>query len=331
MKFPQFLSRLLPKPFRLKDESFARTVHPSREDLEGFLLGGLPEGDNLRVILHLLPGCPRCRKVTAGIWRIGKDGPEELEESGSFRYDGMLQRVFANAREVHANLVSEREEARGLLAELSGVPFERRRLLVFADPRFRSWGLCELLLAESGERRPDDPREAEDLADLAVTVAEGLEPAAVPARVMEDLRARAWGTLADARRSRGDFNGAEKAFARAEEHLGRGTEDLLERARLLGFLASLRGAQGRLDEAGRFLDRAAAIYRRAGQSHLLGCALLQKGYVRLSAGDPGAALAFLWQGLELAEPERDPRLVAEGRVVIVSLLEKVRRARRAVG
>ena len=56
----------------------------------------------------------------------------------------------ANAREVHASLVSERSEAQGLLAELTGVPFERRRLLVFADPRFRSWGLCELLLTESG-------------------------------------------------------------------------------------------------------------------------------------------------------------------------------------
>jgi tetratricopeptide (TPR) repeat protein len=295
-------------------------------------LGELPEETSLRVILHLLPGCPRCRKVTAAIWRIGEEAPEGwAEESGRFCYDGMLQRVFANAREVHASLVSERSEAQGLLAELTGVPFERRRLLVFADPRFRSWGLCELLLAESGERRPDDPREAEDLADLAVTVAEGLEPAGVPLAVTEDLRARAWGVLADARRSRGDFSGAEKAFARAEERLTRGTGDLLERARLFDLLASLRNAQRRFDEATRFLDRTVAIYRRAGQRHLLGRALLQKGYVRLSAGDPGAALVFFWQGLELAEPERDPRLVFEARVVTLSLLEKVRRARRAVG
>lgn len=325
----QFLSRLVPKRlFRWDGNIVQRTNHPSREDLEGFLLGGLPEEEGLRVILHLLPGCARCRKVTAALWRIGEAAPEEAEGA---RYDGMLERVFANAREVHASLVSGRAEARELLAELSGVPFERRRLLVFADPRFRSWGLCEILLAASGERRPDDPREAEDLADLAVTVAQGLEPAGVPPAVVEDLRARSWGVLADARRSRGDFLGAEKAFARAEEHLARGTADLLERARLLDFLASLRNAQGRFDEAVRFLDRTVAIYRRAGQSHLLGRALLQKGYVRLSAGDPGAALAFLWQGLELASPERDPRLVLEARVVIVSLLEKVRRARRAVG
>lgn len=327
----RFLSRLLPKRFLQGGGNIARrTNHPSREDLEGFLLGGLPEEESLRVILHLLPGCARCRKVTAAIWRIGEEAPEGWEEeAGRFRYEGMLERVFANAREVHASLLSERGQARELLAELSEVPFERRRLLVFADPRFRSWGLCELLLAESGERRPHDPREAEDLADLAVMVAEGLEPAAVPLRVMEDLRARAWGVLADARRSRGDFKGAEQAFARAEEHLARGTEDLLERARLLDLLAALRSSQGRFDEAVRLLDRTVAIYRRAGQRHLLGRALLQKGYVRLSAGDPGTALAFFWQGLELAEPEREPRLVFEARVVTLSLLEKVRRARRS--
>jgi tetratricopeptide (TPR) repeat protein len=317
----------LPKRLFQRAVNIARRPnHPSREDLEGFLLGGLPEEESLRVILHLLPGCDRCRKVTAEIWRIGEEAPEE---SGRFCYDGMLERVFANAREVHASLVSGRAEARDLLAELSGVPFERRRLLVFADPRFRSWGLCELLLAASGEQRADDPREAEDLADLAVTIAQGLEPAGVPPKVVEDLRARSWGVLADARRSRGDFRGAEKAFARAEEHLARGTEDLLERARLLDFLASLRNAQGRFDEAVRFLDRTAAIYRRAGQSHLLGRAFLQKGYVRLSAGDPGPALAFFWQGLELADPERDPRLVFEARVVTLALLEKGRRSRRA--
>ena len=125
-----------------------------------------------------------------------------------------------------------------------------------------------------------------------MTVAEGLEPAGVPPAVTEDLRARGWGVLADARRSRGDLAGAEKAFARAEERLARGTGDLLERARLFDLLASLRNAQRRFDEAIHFLDRTVAIYRRAGQRHLLGRALLQKGYVRLSADDPGAALVF---------------------------------------
>jgi len=270
--------------------------------------------------------------VTAVLWRIGEEAPEGwAEESGRFRYEGMLERVFANAREVHATLAAERAAAGELLAELAGLPFERRRYLVRSDLRFRSWGLCDLLLHESGERRPDEPREAEELADLAVTLAEELRPAAVPQAVMENLRARAWGTLADARRSVGDFSGAEQAWACAEMRLARGTDDRLERARLLEILAALRSAQGRHDEAVRLLDRSLKTYRRTGQSHLLGRALLQKGSMRLSAGDPGAALAFLWQGLELADPEHDPRLVLEARVAIVTLLGQVTaRARRTV-
>ncbi|HSF41088.1 MAG TPA: tetratricopeptide repeat protein [Thermoanaerobaculia bacterium] len=320
------LSRLVPRRLRSVGEIFARPVHPTRAELEAFLLGELGEEEGLRVILHLVPGCARCRKVTAALWRIGEEAPEGwAEERGRFRYEGVLERVFANAREVHATLTAERAAAGGLLAELAGVSFEQRRSLVRTDPRFRSWGLCDLLLHENGERRPDEPREAAELAELAVTVAEGLAPSALPPAVMEDLRARAWGALADARRCLGDLVGAEQAFASAEEHLLRGTDDLLERARLLEILASLRKAQERFDEAVRLLNRTVAIYRRAGQSHLLGRALLQKGFVRLSAGDPGAALAFLWQGLELAEPERDPRLVLEARVAIVGLLGRVRR------
>ena len=327
----QLFTRLVPKRIRSLGRFFARTVHPTRAELEAFLLGESGEEESLRVILHLVPGCVRCRKITSALWRIGEEAPAGwLEESGRFRYEGMLERVFANAREVHATLAAERAAAGGLLAELAGVPLERRRFLVRTDPRFRSWGLCDLLLRESGERRPDEPREAGELAELAVVVAEGLAPAAVPPAVMEDLRARAWGTLAEARWSLGDLSGAEQAFLGAEAHLLRGTDDLLERARLLDVLASVRSAQGRHDEAVRLLNRTVAIYRRAGQVHLLGRALLRKGSVRLAAGDAGSALAFFWQGLELAQPERDPRLVLEARVAIVSLLGQVTRARQAV-
>lgn len=272
------------------------------------------------MILHLVPGCARCRKITAALWRIGEEAPGWMEESGRFRYEGMLERAFANARVVHAALAAERAEAGGLRAELAGVSFERQQLLVRTDPRFRSWGLCNLLLEESGERR-------HETAELAVGIAQRLQPAGIPPAVMEDLRARAWGALADARRGLGDLPGAEQAFASAEKHLLQGTDDLLERARLLEILASLRQDQERCGEAVRLLDRAAAIYRRAGESHLLGRTLLRKGFARLSRGDAGAALAFLWQGLEL---ERDPRFADPARLAMASLLGRVKRAQRAV-
>jgi tetratricopeptide (TPR) repeat protein len=141
-----------------------------------------------------------------------------------------------------------------------------------------------------------------------VAAAERLDPEAYNPALLEDLRARAWAHLGNARRILSDLRGAEQAFARAEHHLSLGTGDRLEKARVLDLLASLRNYQGRLEEATRLLNRAIAIYRRAEQRHLLGRALLNKAHVRIWAGDPQAALELLRQGLAHIEPERDVKL-----------------------
>jgi hypothetical protein len=169
-------------------------AHPSRPDLEQFVLGDLPPEKTLEVLLHLLPGCHRCQEITSVLWAIGTDpaeaahagsgGAKGWSASGYFAYEGSFERVFSGVRQAYLALERERVEAPPLLAELlrwqrgAGSPFA-------VPPRLCTWGLCELLLRQSQDRRSDDPRRLAALAELAVVVAGSLDPTRYPAPVLE--------------------------------------------------------------------------------------------------------------------------------------------------
>ncbi|HEV2844883.1 MAG TPA: hypothetical protein VG477_08565 [Thermoanaerobaculia bacterium] len=210
--------------------------HPSREQLERFLLDGLSPRETALVMRHLVQGCERCRAVTGSYWPFGSD-PEERPPAaeGRFEYEAAMSRAFSAARRARADLASGEGQAARL----------------------------ELLLRASHEEAAADPGRAVTSAEAAVEVAEGLgEEHPVP--VAEDLRARAWGALAEARRLAADLDGAEEALRRALEHLGRGTGCRLAKAQVLEIASALREVQGRSCEAARLSRRAARLYRREG-------------------------------------------------------------------
>jgi tetratricopeptide (TPR) repeat protein len=270
-------------------------AHPARRDLEAFVLGRLDPQESLGVLLHLLPGCARCREITAALWRAGRGEPAPAAVAAG--YETAVERVRDRVRRANAKLTAERAAAPFLLARLEREPAERRESALRADPRYRTWAFCELLLTQGRAR-------------LAAAAAEGLDPAVYPPPVAADLAARCWGEVADARRLAADFRGAEDALGRAAVYLTRGTGDRLALARLLDLKAALRAAEGRCDEAVRLLRRAAALYRRAGQLDSLGRALIRESHVHACAGDPMAAVTALREGLALADFEtgREPRL-----------------------
>jgi hypothetical protein len=263
-------------------------MHPSNGELESFMLGRLSQRNSRRVILHLLPGCPQCQEVTSVFWHLG---PDECASQGTrFQYDPTLERVFDRVRTARLGLEAERAEARKLMAGLQILPLERWAAKIQKDRRFHTWGFCELLLEQTG---------SEVCAGLGVNVAGRIDPAIHPPVFVEELRARAWGGLADVRRKAGDLGSAEESLRHAEACLLRGTGDRLARARLLERKAALRHTQERSEEAARLLGRAILLYRRAGQWDEVGRVLIGLGCIRAEAGDPDA-LPALCQGLELA-------------------------------
>lgn len=277
-------------------------LHPTRAELEDFMLGKLSQRESRRVILHLLPGCASCRKVTAAFWDVGGDlsslGGDPAALSNRFRYDSLMNRVIRRVRSAQADLEKERADARLRMAELNAQPRDRWPALVQADARLHTWGFCELLLDRARGAR--DLGEAGLCAGLTVSLAGRIDTSVHPDALVQELTARAWTTLADVWREAGDLDSAEAHLRRAEAHLLRGTGDRLERARLLERKAALRTAQERPEEAARLLSRSILLYRRLGQWDQVGRVLVDLGCIG-RMGDrlgeqAGRGLLSLWLG-----------------------------------
>ena len=187
---------------------------------------------------------------------------------------------------VRSNLDRERVEAPELVGELLSLPAERREEQLQREARYHTWGVCELLVARSGEAA--EPGEAERLAMLAVAGADRLDPGCHAAALSEDLKARAWAAAGEARRRRGDVAAAEEALRAAASCLAQGTGDLLVEASLLEFEASLRREQRRSGEAAALLKMAAARYRETGEEQLLERVLAERDAIlrRESSDEP---------------------------------------------
>lgn len=289
--------------------------HPSPEDLERLFQGRLPYEEAGRLLAHLLRGCAVCQPFTAGLWRIGleapapEDGPAAAAATRATAYDGAVGQVFARVCQAHRRLEGERHAALEALEELAAQPVERRVLLVRNSPRLCSWGLCEGLLARSEAQLLTDAQDARGWADLAAAAAGRLSSGRYPRTSLEDLRSRAWTALSEASCRLGDLAAAEQAFRTAAEHLARGTGDRIEKARLLDAEAALRRAQGRHREASRLRERSILLYRRTGQRHLAGRALIRQGHARVQAGDVDGGVALFQQGLrEIGPAGEQPEL-----------------------
>lgn len=167
--------------------------------------------------------------------------------------------VGAGLYAVREALARERAEAPLLAALLAAQPAELQRQRLAADPRFRTWGLCERLL-ELGAAAPAEPREAARLAELALAVAERLVHSIHPAPVVADLTARCWAQVGETRRALGDLPGAADALAAARRGQQAGTGDLLIEAAVMELAAAVDRDQGNGAEADASLRRAAGIY-----------------------------------------------------------------------
>lgn len=313
--------------------------HPTQEALEAFLLGQLPAAEMRSVLRHLLTGCSLCQQVSAGLWEPEEEDAGEptvfaaAEDTGEARdeYDEVFDRVFENVAIKEALAVRERERGRELFSELMQHPGARQYLLVANSVRFRHRSLCEQLLQESFKEGFRDVSRSLDLARVAVTLVDLLsEEACGGAEGLDGLRARAWAQLGNAFRINQSFPKAEEAFENIAELVNEpGRIGLLDRARVLDLLASLRKDQRRFAEAQHLLDRVGSIYRRLGQWHLLGRTLQQKAIVVGEAGDNEEEIKLLRRALDLLDPQEEPRTFLAARHNLVYALNESGRSREA--
>lgn len=246
------------------------------------------------LLLHAVAVCPECRAVGGEV--LG------LFESRAFGLG------FSS---VEVDLAASRAAAPALWEEIRSLSSKRQKSLVRTVPRFRTWGLCELLCWESVRLAAADAARAVEAAELAVLVSDRLKKDQPAEELwLYQLRALAWAHLGNARRVQGDLRKAEQAFGKSVEWW-RASEPAMGNvldygSRLLDLEASLRRDQRRLPEARELLDRA-LLANQGEEESRRGHLLTNRAKILEEMGDLDGALALLREAEDFIDPERDPR------------------------
>ncbi len=200
----------------------------------------------------------------------------------------------------------DRIAAGPLYDQLISHPPEERIEIVHSEPRFLSPGLVQLLLAAAEEVSEHNLERAEDLAQLALKIAQELPMRVGGEHTLAELRTRIWCQMGDLRRMRGDFREASRAFRRAADPLAAEPLDSLGRAVLCTRLARLRKEQGRVDEALALYGRAAVLLEALEEFAELGTTLVEEAWLRYRELDPESALSVFQAALVLIDSKLRP-------------------------
>lgn len=284
------------------------TEHPPWEAFHRLVRSQASPEETRFIVRHLLAGCPHCRRMAektrlAPVSTLSPDHPQEQS------YDTVFDRLEQKLARGVSGFLAEQAKAQELYAELLGHQAVEGLSQIHSTRRYASLALCELLLRKSRDLNLEDSVQARRAMDLAFAVAEQLDLELYGAPVVQDTRAIAWAYLAETRRVEADLRSAASSFRSAERLFELGSGDPLVKAELLTLQAVLRGYGGRFEEAVALLNRAASIYRRLGDRHLLGRTLLKKGTVVGNSGRPELAARFIRQSMDLIDPPREPRLM----------------------
>jgi tetratricopeptide (TPR) repeat protein len=193
----------------------------------------------------------------------------------------------------------EETAAAELWRHLESVSASERRLLVEELEEFWSSELALVVAGKSLQRAPNHPKEALELADLALLIVE---------RIPENLslQSHTWAVVTNARRVCNDLPKAEKAIARARSLSAKvtpGDSGLVNRAWLPWIEAALRRDQRRFTEALNRIDEALTL----DSGELRGEILLTKAHIHETLGDPEASTVALLDAASLIDPAREPR------------------------
>lgn len=197
------------------------------------------------------------------------------------------------------------ENAYALLAELA-LPEEEYRLL--HAPRYWHEAVCLELFERCDELVFIEPKRAPDLAVCAVKLASRVPAEHCHGGRAQALRGKAYYVYGTALRGIDELEAAENAYTLSALFLKQ--EGLaLERAELTLRLAILRTAQRRFEVAVELASKAIQSFRILGDDlHMLGRALLFRGFIYGQALEGDLALQDLSAALSHLDPERSAQL-----------------------
>lgn len=229
------------------------------------------------------------------------------DDMGSQHYGTAIQTAWGRAIGEHVGDDEGERDRESFLQKLLSLDPERRHVYLDNQPRLHTISTATRLLRLCWEQRIVDPQHSEDLAKLALDVLRLVELKAAP-HLIEDLQARAWACIGNARRIQSDLQGAAQALRIAEEHLQGGHQDPLEEALVEHSIGRLFQDQRRFRDAIPRLNRAARKYQQIGDttSHLH--VLITLGCTYREAGDATRGLDTLRRAEDL-QPDDHPSLL----------------------
>ena len=288
--------------------------------------GEISPWEVVRVLLrHTVEVCPQCRRR----WMEQSEGAlSAAAELARVEYSAAFDSALELLPRRYIDLQRERQEAPELVEELAAVEEEAEQIRrLEEEPRYQTWGVCDLLINQSRQAAFENPVVAQLLARLAIELVDRLDSWKYGASFLEDVRALGCAYLANGLRMASDLHGAQVAIDRARRSLELGAGDPLVMAQVLSLESSLCRDQRRFDEAQFLLDEVIAIYRETGEAHLEGRALVKKAHALRESCSSEEAIPVLQRAVKLIDPRRDTRLLLCARHnLIYTLLDRGRAA-----
>jgi tetratricopeptide (TPR) repeat protein len=282
--------------------------HISLDLLRRFVGGTANDDEAARVVRHLLQGCDSCSLSVQGLLREMQSGRKDLPYPTANEYEETFRRAFAFGSREERRVALEKLQGWGQWSFLEPFAPPEREVRVRADASFHTWGLYKRLLDASRWYSRTDPAEAVDIVQLAIVVAELLDPASVAGELgREDLLAEAWAVLGNAKRLASDFEGARAAINTAWQHCEHGSGEPLTKALVVSLESSWLANMGEFELAEQNLEIALRIYRQLGDDHQQGRILLKMGSL-IGQADAERGISHILRAMSLISTNREPRL-----------------------
>lgn len=277
--------------------------HISAALARAFLRDQATPEDRRRVVQHLLASCQACRKKVARIAEAEGLFIRRGEQPPPMDYTFPTPLMFPEAESFATALAKVQGLAQWWFLE--PLPPARRLELVERDTGFHHYGFYSRLIEVAEVVGRTEPQEAQDIAELALSLAPRIK--LIPDRLRADLAAGAYGVLGNACRLKADYAGAQAAYAEGWKRIESGSGDPMATARLQQYEASWFLDLGKYEEAEHLLELALRAYRSVNDEHREGRTVLQIGTVRMKY-DPQSAIVLFLEAEALYDPAEEPLL-----------------------
>ncbi|HEX7184161.1 MAG TPA: helix-turn-helix transcriptional regulator [Thermoanaerobaculia bacterium] len=205
---------------------------------------------------------------------------------------------------VEGEAIEARQTAERLWQVLKPRTHAQRLAQVEESAAFRTWALCERVAAESIERAANHPKQALELAELALRIAE-----LVPGEEVWSWRLQGYAGVhvSNARRVCNDLPGAREAMTRALklwEDGAPGDPGLLHEAWVPWIEAALYKDERKFSKALKRIDEALDL----DNGELRGKILITKSGIFDALGDPQGSTDALREAVPMIDEDQEPRL-----------------------